>query len=390
MRRGRDRASLPRVRATVLGAMIVMSCGGGAEPGPTAPDPRPGEIEPAGAGGSEPSAKESTSKPAEPAAGAAAPEPAEPDAGAAAPEPTEPDPLTFDATRSTSIGSPTHGRLEGGVALPLRAPGLLFLPRKDPGSRYGTVELVQGLVRAAAAMERAEAGAPVSIGDLSREAGGNIPSHASHRSGRDVDVLFFLRREADDEPFLPSKFIPLDPEGRGTDYGDLADPFDDVPVRIDLRRTWSFVAALLADESTDLQSILVVEHLRSLLLEEAERVGSPPELIQRFSEITCQPKLPHDDHMHIRVFCSADDIAAGCEDTPPVYPWRRRELAASGTKVVLAGKAPPDAEEEPRPKLKTIEQARAEAGPMHEDVVEFLDRRKAWASKPHPGRRWCR
>jgi hypothetical protein len=43
-----------------------------------------------------------------------------------------------------------------------------------------------------------------------------------------------------------------------------------------------------------------------------------------------------------------------------------------------------------RAKLKSIAQARAEAGPMHEDVVAFLDRREGWAKRPHPGRRWCR
>lgn len=371
------------MRTTVLGVLgVALGCSGGPEPAPEAPSssapPAQAEREPA----LEPSSPEIAS----PASAPTEDEPVAPE-----PEPSEPDPLSFDATRSTSIGTPTHGRLEGGVALPLRADGLLFLPRKDPGSRYGTVELVQGLVRAAAAMERAQPGAPVSIGDLSRESGGDIQGHASHRSGRDVDVLFFLRREADDEPFVPAKFIPLDPDGRGTDYGDLADPSDDVPVTIDLPRTWSFVAGLLADEAMDVQRILVVEHVRTLLLAEAERAGAPEAIVTRFGEVTCQPRFPHDDHMHIRVFCSADDIEAGCEDTKPIFPWRRKELSAAGVAPVLAGKAPPaEASSAPRPKLKTLEQARAEAGPMHEDVVEFLDRRKAWAKKPHPGRRWCR
>lgn len=309
-----------------------------------------------------------------------------------APDPTRPDPLAASPSRSTSIGSPTAGHLEGGLALPLRAPGLLFLPSKDPGSRYGTVELVQGLVRAAAAVEAADPGAPLTVGDLAREGGGDISGHASHRSGRDVDVLFYLEHE-DGRPFLPSKFIPLDPQGHGTDYGDLSDPTDDVPVVLDVARTWSFVAALLDDEPAAVQKILIVEHLRARLLEHARRVSAPETIVRRFSEVTCQPRFPHDDHMHIRVFCSAEDTAAGCEDTRPIFPWRRKALAASGVTPVLAGsnsKPEPAAPRKPKPKLKTLEQARAEAGPMHEDVVEFLDRREAWARKPHPGRRWCR
>ena len=314
-----------------------------------------------------------------------------------APPSTEPDPLTMPASRSTSIGPPTSGRLEGGVALPLRAPGLLFNPSKDPGSRFGTVELVQGLVRAAAAVERAQPGAPVTVGDLAREGGGDIPGHASHRTGRDVDVLFYLRREGeedeDGEPFVPAKAIPLDPEGRGTDYGDLADPADDVPVRIDVERTWAFVAALLADEHAEVQRILIVEHLRERLLEEARRAETAPAVVQRFAEITCQPRFPHDDHMHIRVFCSAEDLGAGCQDTPPLFPWRKQELAAAGVKPVLAkagGNDERPATPKKKPTLKTLAQARAEAGPMHEDVVEFLDRRESWAKRPRPGRRWCR
>jgi penicillin-insensitive murein endopeptidase len=307
----------------------------------------------------------------------------------------EPDPLTAPPSGSTSIGSCTAGRLEGGIALPLAAPGLLFNPTKDPGSRFGTVELVGGLVRAAGAVERASPGAALTVSDLSREAGGEISGHASHRSGRDVDVLFHLRRE-DGEPFVPAKAIPLDPEGRGTDYGDLADPADDVPVVLDAARTWSFVAAVLADEAVAVQRIFVVEHLRSRLLEQARRVEAPAEVIQRFAEVTCQPGFPHDDHMHVRVFCSAEDVVAGCVDAPPIYPWRTRTLATAGVEPVLAGSEDDEAlrtakrAPKPKPKLKSIAQARAEAGPMHEDVVAFLDRRQAWVERPHPGRRWCR
>lgn len=306
--------------------------------------------------------------------------------------PSEPEVLSLPASTSTSIGHPTSGRLEGGVALPLQAPGLLFNPSKDPGSRYGTVELVAGLVRAAGTVERASPGAPLTVGDLAREGGGEISGHASHRTGRDVDVLFHLRHDdAEGAPFVPSKAIPLDPDGRGTDYVDLADPTDDVPVRLDAERTWSFVAALLADEAAAVQRIFVVEHVRSALLDEARRVGAPQDIVERFAEVTCQPRFPHDDHMHIRVFCSPEDVAAGCEDTQPLYPWRKQALAAAGVKPVISRRSgDEDAKPKSKPKLKTLAQARAEAGPMHEDVVEFLDRRAAWAKQPHPGRRWCR
>ena len=365
------------MRAWFLGAALVTSC---AEPRsadpPAAPSPPVAPAEPP------------SPAPVEKVEAAETP----PDVGTPPKQPTEPSVLDASASESTSLGSPTRGRLEGGLALPLNAPGLLRLPRKDPESRYGTVELVHALVRAAAKVERETPGAPVSIGDLSRPEGGDISGHASHRSGRDVDVLFYLLRD-DGEPFVPSKFIPLDPEGRGTDYGDLSDPADDVPVRIDIPRTWRFVAALLAEDAA-VQRILIVEHLRSALLAEAKRQGTAKDIVQRFAEVTCQPRFPHDDHMHIRVFCSAEDVRAGCEDPKPRFPWRIAELEAAGVEMLAPGEGTAMDTEvatpKKKPKLKTIEQARAEAGPMHEDVVDFLDRRQAWARKPHPGRRWCR
>lgn len=372
------------MRPWVIVAALGMACSPSNPDAPRAPAPGEELPTPSPASSAKPDADEREATPRVPAPSAApTPEPA---------PSTEPDPLSFPSSRSTSIGSCTTGRLEGGIALPLHAAGLLFHPAKDPGSRFGTVELVQGLVRAAAAVERSSPGAPLTVGDVAREGGGDIPGHATHRSGRDVDLLFFLLRE-DGTPFVPAKAIPLDPEGRGTDYGDLADPADDVPVHIDVARTWSFVAALLDDEAAAVQKILIVEHLRRHLLEEAKRVDAPATVVQRFAEVTCQPRFPHDDHMHIRVFCSPEDVAAGCVDAPPIYPWHQRELTAAGVKPVTAGRdddAAPKPKKKPRPKLKTIAQARAEAGPMHEDVVEFLDRRDAWAKQPHPGRRWCR
>lgn len=371
------------MRPWVLGPWLLFVLGASCTPGsndsPRAPAPRPDQAQPS------PATPETEPEPSSEPAPPVEPPTAEPE-----PPTTEPEVLSLPASGSTSTGHPTHGRLEGGVALPLRASGLVFNPAKDPSSRFGTVELVQGLVRAAAAVEQASPGAPLTVGDLALEGGGDLAGHASHRTGRDVDVLFYLRHEAGEgEPFVPSKAIPLDPDGRGTDYRDLADPADDIPVRLDAERTWSFVAALLADEAAAVQRIFVVEHVRSLLLDEARRVGAPPAIVQRFSEVTCQPRFPHDDHMHIRVFCSPEDVAAGCEDTRPLYPWRTQVLAAAGVKPVLS-----NASDDPKPKrtrkLKTLAQARAEAGPMHEDVVEFLDRRTAWAKQPHPGRRWCR
>ncbi|MCB9748970.1 MAG: penicillin-insensitive murein endopeptidase [Myxococcales bacterium] len=286
--------------------------------------------------------------------------------------------------RSTSKGSPIDGDLEGGLALPLVGPGFRFNPAKDPGSRYGTVEMVQALVRAAGAVHARLPGNPLTFGDLSRERGDVIKGHASHQAGRDVDVLFYLL-DGEGAAF-PAKAIPIDPAGEGTDYRDLATPDDDIPVRLDVPRTWAFVEALLTGEGgEDVQRIFVVEHVRALLLAHARAEGGDEAAISRFADITCQPGFPHDDHMHVRWFCAPGDIAAGCKDMKPIYPWQRERLAAAGLKVKLAGPR-----QRTRPKLKTPAEARAAAGPMDERVTEFLDRREAWIKKPHPGRTYCK
>jgi penicillin-insensitive murein endopeptidase len=273
------------------------------------------------------------------------------------------------------------------VALPLEGAGFVFNPAKNPQARHGTVELVQALVRAGVAVGRTHPGSPLYINDLSMPRGGDIPGHASHRSGRDADVLFFLLGR-DGQPIAP-KPIPLDEAGNGTDFGDLSDPSDDVHVRLDVARTWAFAQHLVADPDVRLNRIFVAEHIRSLLLEYGRTHGAPKAALERFGDVTCQPGFPHDDHFHIRVFCSPDDIEAGCLDTPPIYPWHRKELQRLGVTPQLAGRR-----ESPRPKLTSQAEAQARAkerhGAFHDDVVEFLERRKAWVSKPHPGRPFCR
>ncbi|MBC8069016.1 MAG: penicillin-insensitive murein endopeptidase [Deltaproteobacteria bacterium] len=294
-----------------------------------------------------------------------------------------PDPLTLDGSYSTSIGNPNEGSLTGGVPLPLTGPGYRFTPRKKPERRHGTVELVAALVRAAIHVHETQPGSTLTFGDIGMPQGGEIVGHGSHRAGRDADVMFYLLdaqgRAAD------GLAVPLDPAGEGTDYNDLADPSDDVPLHLDVPRTWIFVAALLADERVQIQQIFIVEHLRATFIAHAKKLGTDAAIVQRFADVTCQPRFPHDDHMHVRVFCSAEDIAGGCTDVAPIYPWQRALLKAAGTAPVAPGKRTAK-----KKQLTSVAEARAKAGPMHADVVAFLDRREAWAKQPHPGRRYCK
>lgn len=289
---------------------------------------------------------------------------------------------------STSIGGPTNGELKGGVALPDRSRGLRRNPRQpNAEGRYGTEELVRALRYAARVVDQTMPGSEVVINDLSLPEGGPIPHHGSHQSGRDVDVLFYLLTEAG-EPF-PSKGIPIDPDGRGHDYGDLTTPADDVPVRIDIPRTWRFLQALAENPDPDarMQRVFVVEHVREMLMKHAEAISAPKAARDRVGLVTCQPNVPHDDHLHIRFFCSAEDIRAGCGDSFPIYPFRRAELRRQGVKPQLAKRL----KRPKRPRAPTVSRpdAARRAGPMHEDVRAFLQRRESWSEAPRVGRPYC-
>jgi penicillin-insensitive murein endopeptidase len=288
--------------------------------------------------------------------------------------------VEITAATSTSIGGPNEGRLVGGVALPTHAPGLRSNPRRPNAEAYfGTYELIHSLVDAAAIVRRELPGGELTINDIGFREGGTITHHGSHRAGRDVDVLFYML-DLDGAP-RRSLAVPIEPDGHGTDFLDLHDPADDVDVRLDVPRTWRLVRALLEDDAALVQRIFVVEHVRTMLLAEAARVHAPRRVVRRFEDVSCQPSYPHDDHLHVRYFCTTEDLAGGCEDASPIYPWRRDQLEAAGVEPVLAHPRRHPSEPTVEPELDpTIDEA----------ARAFLTRREAWATQPHPGRPYCR
>lgn len=270
--------------------------------------------------------------------------------------------------------------------LPAKAPGMLHNPNKDRARSYGTVEVVQAIVRAAKTLAHRPESEHILINDLSFAKGGPIDGHASHRAGRDMDFYFPLRTKGGD-PF-PGKLIPLDPKGIGYDYRNLEDPQDDIEVHLDLERTWTFLSALLDDPDAHIQVIYLVAHVQAALLDYARSQGVPQARIERFARHSCQPKgAPHDDHGHIRFYCSAQDIRAGCQDNAPIHPAQRARLRRAGVKPVIA-KPKPRAQRKVR--TTSAKQARKKAGKLHPSVVAFLDARKIWTRNIPAGPARCR
>ena len=236
--------------------------------------------------------------------------------------------LFTDGT-SVSVGSFNDGALRHGRALPVKGEGYL-IPElwRTRDARYGTDELTRAIARAARRVRREYPGAVLGVADLSRKGGGGSEHHRSHENGRDADLIFYAVDERD-KPVAPADAMPrygIDlrarPPAPSKDvvYG----PFS--PRRFDVKRNWSLVRALLQDPEIEVQYLFIHEALRARLLDWARAIDEDPALVDRASAIMHQPgdSLPHDDHLHVRVFCAADDRAFGCVDRGPVRWWKKR------------------------------------------------------------------
>ena len=188
---------------------------------------------------------------------------------------------------------------------------------------YGTQELVTWLTSLFADVNGADPDNVVFLGDLSGRRGGDVAQHRSHASGRDVDI-FFVASDRSGKPMhdLPA-MIRFDREGRAIRWSP-AKTWPTIHERIpdaafDARRNWAVVRAMLSNRSVEVQWIFIDEALGALMIAEAGREGEPPELVEKARALLHQPtdSQPHDDHMHVRVFCAPTDRSFGCTDKGP-------------------------------------------------------------------------
>ena len=255
---------------------------------------------------------------------------------------------------SLSLGNPNDGSLVRGVRLPDRGPGFYSNPHSpNPDAKYGTDETIRAIARVGLDLERWAPGATLYVNDIGFREGGPISRHQSHRAGRDADFLFYMNDLAGN--VARPKGVRFDGSGAGTwNAGTPADPSDDRRLVFDTRRNWLVVRSLLENDDARLQRVFVSEGLRSLMLDWARENGEPDWVLERAADVMCEPATPHDDHFHIRLFCTADDYRQGCRDTWPLYPWRRTQLAARGLLEVELGLRPPTKSGRPaRPRLNT-------------------------------------
>jgi penicillin-insensitive murein endopeptidase len=205
-----------------------------------------------------------------------------------------------------SVGSPTNGHLVGGSHLG-DAPYLRVMPADRAGDvRWGLGSLVGMIERVARRVRHLFPGAVLNVGHLSKHGGGDLVQHASHESGRDADLPFYVV-DAKGKQIFSEHMVSF--RGNGTSPVWPGARFDDA-------RNWALVAALLSDPVAHVTHVFVSAPLRARLLAYAVHAGAPEALRTRAAMTMVQPRgtLPHDDHFHVRIACP--EGMHGCIENP--------------------------------------------------------------------------
>jgi penicillin-insensitive murein endopeptidase len=257
---------------------------------------------------------------------------------------------------SVSVGKASHGYLIDGARLPDHGEG--FTTRevwRARDNRYGTDELIDLVVGVARRMHQQIPGIQLVIADLSGRGGGERHAfHRSHQSGRDADFLYYLR-DAGGQPFEPDAMHVFDAAGRARDGSGLT---------VDVPRTWLLVKELITAPEAPVQWIFLYEPLARRLLDHAARAGEPDALIARARRALKQPgdSARHDDHMHVRVYCSPADRAYGCVDLGPMELLAERQAEPSPVSALMAALTAPPASAPPSPAPTPSSDAPADPG----------------------------
>ena len=237
-------------------------------------------------------------------------------------------PGLFTDGTSVALGTFNHGHLRRGRRLLPQGDGYV-IPQlwQDRGANFGTDEMFSAIRRAARRVGKEFPGSVLGVADLSRKGGGDSELHRSHENGHDADLIWYSLGEdgkcAQPVDSMPCYGVGLwakpPHETPGVTFGAFT------PRRFDVRRNWALVRALLEDPEIEVQYMFIHTRLRRLLLDYAHDHREDEELIDRAEALLKQPgdSLPHDDHLHLRIYCSPTDRGLGCRDNGPLRWWRK-------------------------------------------------------------------
>jgi hypothetical protein len=196
-----------------------------------------------------------------------------------------------------SVGAPWAGRLQHATALP---PGDGYFIRR-PERAFGTETTIELTERAISETLDAFPDEHVlAIGDISAPSGGTITQHRSHQSGRDIDVGLFYREQPTG---YPASFIHADEDN------------------LDCAATFKLLESFLATDDDDggVLMIFLDFDVQGILYHWALDHGVSERRLERIfqyphgrgsSEGIVRHEPNHDNHMHVRFRCPAEDT--GC------------------------------------------------------------------------------
>jgi penicillin-insensitive murein endopeptidase len=231
---------------------------------------------------------------------------------------------------SISMGKPQRGWIVDGQRIPDRGEGFTTKEVwKSRGNRYGTDEMVDLLTAVSRRMSKRWKERLV-IADLSGQGGGPVRAwHVSHQSGRDVDLLYYVR-DKNGKPVENDKMRVFDKDGVAKDGSGHT---------VDVPRMWALAKELLTAQEAPVQWIFIYQPLADRILEHAIAQNEPEALIAKAKRALKQPGngAPHHDHMHVRVYCSKQDKAYGCLDIGPMDLMAAREAEQTDPDLKLVG-----------------------------------------------------
>lgn len=239
-------------------------------------------------------------------------------------------------TKSLSIGTVYKGRLVRGRKMALSGPHHYILPRRHAkrGINWGTDELIALLREVARKVHEKFPGAKLGIGNISPRHGGWMRYSRSHRSGRNADLAFYaLGRD--------SRYRKLVDLMRFNRKGLSRHGF-----KFDISRNWALIRAMLNSKKAHVQHLYIYPPLAKSMLNHADAIGEPQWICHRAKYVlrpAPQWSRLHNDHFHLRIYCSVEDLKNGCIDQGEIWPWVQdaREKDKRTTSVLTkSGKNP--------------------------------------------------
>ncbi len=217
-----------------------------------------------------------------------------------------------------SVGVPHYGVQTGAVELPKQGAGYTRYRAHSP-NYWGQPRLVRTIEHVASVIATQRPGGyPLMVGDLSARHGGKIPRHNSHRTGRDVDFLWFVTTPGGAPARVPG-FVEIGADGLGRDKRTGR------YYRLDIPRQWLLIKALLTHAEAEVQWIFASRNVEALIIDYALATETDLNLIWHAQTVLLQPgdAQNHSDHFHVRLACLPGDALTGCEGGGPRWEWLR-------------------------------------------------------------------